>query len=126
MELAEMSALADHYAATRAKRLALSKEVDKIEDVEKQLKSQLMEAMKEAKASSVGGELALVTHRVKPKAVAKDWSLIHKYIRDNNAFDIMEARLATKAILERAEQQDHVPGMEWFEVDTLSVAKAKK
>ena len=126
MELAEMSALADHYATARTERLALSKKVDALEDVEKQLKSQLMEAMKEAKASSVGGEIALVTHRVKPKAVAKDWSLIHQYIIDNNAFDIMEARLATKAIAERAEQQDHVPGMEWFDVDTLSVAKAKK
>ena len=126
MELAEMSALADHYATTRTQRLADQKVVDKLQELENQLKSQLMEAMKEAKASSVGGEVALVTHRVKPKAVAKDWSLIHEYILEHNAFDIMEARLATKAILERAEQQDHVPGMEWFEVDTLSVAKAKK
>ena len=125
MELGEMSALADHYADTRATRLASQKEVDKIQDLENDLKNQLMEAMKEAKASSVGGKIALVTHRVKPKAVAKDWSLIHEYIKDHDAFDIMEARLATKAILERLEQQDHVPGMEWFEVDTLSIAKAK-
>ena len=96
-----------------------------MQEVENRLKNQLMEAMKAAKATSVGGQVALVTHRVKPKAVAKDWSQIHTYIKEHDAFDIMEARLSTKAILERAEQQDHVPGMEWFDVDTLSVAKAK-
>lgn len=125
MELEEMSALADHYATARILRLAEQKKVDTLQEVENRLKSQLMEAMKESKTSSVGGQKALVTHRVKPKAVAKDWSLIHKYIKENDAFDIMEARLSTNAILERLENQDHVPGMEWFDVDTLSVAKAK-
>ncbi len=125
MELDIMSALADHYASARVKRLGLSKEVDNLQLIENGLKAQLMEAMKASETTSIGGKTALVTYRVKPKAVAKDWSLIHEYIKDNDAFDIMEARLSTKAILERGEQQDHVPGMEWFEVDTLSVAKAK-
>ena len=125
MELSEMAALADHYSVARRLRLDEQKKVDKLQETENGLKAKLMEAMKAAKSSSVGGKLALVTHRVKPKAVAKDWSLIQEYIVANDAFDIMEARLSTKAILERGEQQDHVPGMEWFDVDTLSVAKAK-
>ena len=125
MELEEASALADHYAAARRIRLDAQKEVDKLQETENGLKATLMEFMRKTKTSSIGGNTYLVTHRIKPKAVAKDWDQIQKYIIANDAFDIMEMRLSTKAILDRAEQQDHVPGMEWFDVDTLSVAKAK-
>ena len=125
MELEEASALADHYAAARRARLDKQKEVDKLAEVENQLKATLMEFMGKTKTSSIGGNTNLITYRVKPKAVAKDWSLIQEYIVKHDAFDIMEMRLSTKAIQERAENQDHVPGMEWFDVETLSVAKAK-
>ncbi len=125
MELSEMSALADQYAEARRLRLDQQKKTDQLQETENRLKGQLMEAMRQSSTSSIGGKTALVTYRSKPKAVAKDWDQIHKYIIANDAFDIMEMRLSTKAIQERAEQQDHVPGMEWFDVDTLSVAKAK-
>ena len=116
-----------NYNAGDRKQVEAQKKVDKLQEIENGLKAQLMEAMKAAKSTSVGGKLALVTHRVKPKAVAKDWSLIQNYIKEFDAFEIMEARLSTKAILERVDNgAEPPPGMEWYDVDTLSVAKAKK
>lgn len=125
MDSKAVAKLADKYAKAREARLAEQKKVDKLKESESQLAAQLMGEMREGEMTSVGGKAHLITYRRKPKAVAKDWGQLQHFIRENDAFDIMEARLNTRALAEREENGEVIPGMEWFQVESLSVAKAK-
>lgn len=122
----EMAALADQYATARADRLNLQHDVDALKEEETMLFNMLVAGMSESEVSSIGGQSALITYRKKPKAVAKNWPLIHEYVLRTGDFGVYENRLGQKHIMMLKEDGIAIPGTEWFDVDTLSVAKAKK
>lgn len=122
-DVAQSSQLVDEYASTREQRLALQRQVDKLDEKEKQLKAALIKMLEDSKATAIGGQLMIVTLVPKEKAVAKDWDAIHRYIISNDAWDIMQKRLTETAIKLRWDEGVVVPGVEKFPVNDLSISK---
>lgn len=122
-EIKDLASLADTYYATRERRLALQREVDLIDKEEKTLKGQIIKALKEGEAKAIGGKTVTVTLKTKNVAVAADWDKIHKYIIENDAWDLMQRRLLQSGIDARWEEGVALPGIEAFPVDELSISK---
>ena len=53
----------------------------------------------------------------------KDWPAIWEYIKENNAFDLLQKRLSSKAVQERWDQEIVIPGIETFTKVSLSLTK---
>jgi hypothetical protein len=50
---------------------------------------------------------------------------VYDYVKEHDAFDILFRRLNEKAIMDRREQGEEVPGLDWFPVASLSVSRSK-
>jgi hypothetical protein len=119
----DTSNLVDEFARTRDERLALKRQVDKLEEKEKQLKAQLIAALVAANATALGGQLMIVTLVPKVKPVAKNWAALYEYIPPNNGWDLLQKRLTETAVALRWEEGIEVPGVERFPVNDLSLSK---
>ena len=62
----------------------------------------------------------IVTKQV-PKV--KDWDEFYKYVKKTGSFDLMQKRLTDAAIKERWENGKEVPGVEHFNVVSVSINK---
>lgn len=126
MELKELSLLVDNFAKTRDARIEKDKEAAALKAEENELKDRLIAIMRDQKVATVGGSEFVVTHRVKMKPVAQDWSEIYAYVRDNDAFDLLQKRLTEGAVKLRWEDNIVIPGIGSYGVDELSISKRKR
>jgi hypothetical protein len=117
----EIKTLADFWGMKRIERLAAQKIVDKIEDEEKQLKAQLIQACKEAGISSIGGSKYGANYKTKDKPTVGDWAKLYAFIKENDAFDLLHKRLTEKAVEERWEDNVEIPGVVKFPVDDITM-----
>lgn len=124
-DITELASKADQYLATRKRRLALQRETDAIDVEEKKLKQELMLALRRGEAKAIGGQTVTLTLKTKNVATAKDWAKIHKYIVDNDAWDIMQKRLTQTAVDARWDEGIQIPGIEAFPTDELSIHETK-
>lgn len=125
MDLAELGALADRLEAARESRLAADKIAAGLKSDENQIKQLLISEMEENNLSSVGGKSCVINRSVKERAIATDWPVIHAYIRDNDAFDLMHKRLTDSAVILRREDGVVVPGVTMMEYSHITFAKAR-
>ena len=125
MDLAELGALADRLEAARAKRLEADKIAASLKSDETRLKTELINQMEANDLSSVGGKSCVINRSVKERAIAQDWSKIHEYIRENDAFDLLHKRLTDSAVLLRKDDGVDVPGVGLMEYSHITFAKAR-
>jgi hypothetical protein len=123
MELSELAVMADSYIIARDSRLAADKQADQLKKVEVKLKEALLDEMIHCGVSTVGGQLKRVTRRPKTRAVAGNWAEIYEFISENAAFDLLQRRLSDPAVSQRVEDGVTVPGVEFVEINDLSVSK---
>jgi acetyl-CoA carboxylase alpha subunit len=123
MTLENLSAKVDLFYATREQRLLMQRQVDRIQEQESKLKEELIRELQASKVSSIGGTLARVTIQEKIKPIAQDWAKVHAYMKENDAFDLMQRRLTEAAVKSRWEDGIIIPGVDRFIVFDLSVAK---
>ena len=121
--LQDTANLVDEYADTREQRLALQRQVDKLDEKEKGLKAKLIESLVAASATAIGGQRMIVTLVPKEKPVAKDWKSLYAFIVANDAWDLLQKRLTETAVKARWEEGIVVPGVEKFPVNDLSISK---
>ena len=55
---------------------------------------------------------------------AADWEVVHKYVRDNNAFHLLQRRLSPVAYKEMIEAGEVIPGIDVYEKQTISIRKS--
>lgn len=118
-----IGACADLIYTLRAKRLAAQKLVDEIEKEEKALKSHIIDTLPKSEASGAAGKLARVTVVVKTVPQVTDWDAFYKYVKKNNAFEMMQRRLSDAAIQERWDAGKKVAGVGHLQVVSLSINK---
>lgn len=114
----------DAYLEARINRLAADKIAAELKKSEDTLKAQIEKAMLEAHMTDYKGENYRVQVEREYKPTVNDWGLVHKYIIDNNAFDLVQKRLTESAVKSRWEDEISIPGIEKFPVDKLSITKA--
>jgi hypothetical protein len=118
-------ALALQWREARAKRQAAQKEVDLLEEGEKILKKQVMDALRASpnKAVSNGARLFQLVPGFEP--VAEDWTKVYEHIQKTGEFELLHRRLSSEAVKERWTQNIAIPGVGKIPVETLSDTKAK-
>jgi hypothetical protein len=118
-----LAACADELYKTRELRLAAQKATDELQAKETALKEHLINNLPKSDASGVAGKLARVTVVTKPIPQVKDWDKLYKFIKKTGAFDLLQRRLTDTAIKERWDNGKEVPGVEPFNVVSISMNK---
>jgi hypothetical protein len=114
---------ADLLYQTREKRYALQRRILELEEVERALKTQIIDTLPKSDASGVAGRVARVSVVEKVRPQAEDWSLIHQYVKRKGAFELLQRRLNTAAVEERLEAGEQIPGIVLFHDKTVSINK---
>jgi hypothetical protein len=122
METKELSTLVDAYHEARELRLTADKTAERAKDIENSLKESIIAELTSSKAKSAGGSICTVNLQEKMKPTAKDWKLIYEYIKENDAFDLLQRRLTETAVAVRWDDKIQIPGIEAFPVYTLTIA----
>lgn len=118
-----MANLADKWYAARTKRLAVQRDLNKLEEIERELKKALLESMIASKVGTIGGKLVEVTHEVEDKPSVEDWPKLWKHIIKTKEFYLIQRRVGEAAVKERWEEGVDIPGVVAFPVDKLSYSK---
>lgn len=116
-----LGACADKLFELRNKRLDMQKLVDEVEAEEKAYKNHLIENLPKSEASGVAGKLARITIVTKQIPQVKDWVAFHAHVKKSGNFDLLQKRLSDAAIKERWEEGKEVPGVEHFNVVSVSI-----
>lgn len=114
---------ADLLYETKAKRLALQKQVDQLEAEEKDLKDHIINTLPKSQASGVAGKVARVSVTKKSVPQVKDWPKFFTHLKKTGEFELLQRRLNESAVSERWEAKKKIPGVEAFEVVTVSLNK---
>lgn len=118
----------DGYKVLNQLRLAMAKEVEAVEAVERAFKEHMIQNLDKNNEKGVFGlkYKAVVTSKRIPKIMGGDtdgWHLLHEHIYQTGEFDLLEKRINAKAVMDRLEAGVTLPGIETMLVPTLSVTK---
>ena len=123
MSIKDIPAMIEAYSDKRDERLALQRQTDTLKKEETQLQLELIAALKDAGMTSAGGSAHKVSMKVVQKPTAGDWEQIYEYIKDNDAFDLLQRRLGETAVKARWEDGIEIPGVISFPVEKLTLSK---
>ena len=123
MELAELSMLIDEFNIARNRRLAADKEAKALKSIEVEMKDRILGEMIEQQVGFAAGMDIRVKRKTVNKPQAADWDQVYKYMVDNDAMDLVQKRLHERAVNDRFEDGITIPGIEFYEVNDLSVGK---
>jgi hypothetical protein len=118
-----LGACVDALYKMREQRLAAQKIVDASKTSEEALKLHVLNNFNRQEVEKSSGKLATcaITRRV--VAEVQDWDALFKYVSENDAFDLLQKRVNDTAYRARLEENVEVPGIEPFEVVSLSITK---
>ena len=122
-----IGALADFYAEVRALRLAMSKATEEVHARETEVYNTILSWLSESPDTGGAGEQYRVQLVKKIRNQVADWPAVWAFIREHNAFELLQRRLSEPAIKELAEQGCLViPGVTKAEVFELSFSKIQE
>lgn len=101
------------YIKIRDARQELSKKDSDLEEKQNLIQSKLLEICKDTGAESLRTEFGTVTRRISKKYWTHDWDSFYKFIKDHNAFPLLQRRISTTAMAEFLEEYPdlHPPGL---------------
>ena len=123
MELAELSALVDTFDGARQERLAADRTAKDLKGIEVKLKQEILHEMLDQDVGFAAGLNIRVKLQTKSKPQATDWDKVYQYMVMEDAMDLMQKRLHEGAIKLRLDDGIEIPGIEFYEVNDLSVGK---
>lgn len=118
-----IGACADLLYETKNKRLALQKQVDELAAFESSLKEHIINTLPKSDQTGAAGKVAKVSVVTKEIPQVQDWEAFYKHVKKTGDFELMQRRLADKAIQERWEHGKKVPGVGVFTAVTVSLNK---
>jgi citrate synthase len=111
----------------RAERLKLQKEMEekleKLKAKEREIEEYIIDNFDAQSINGAKGAVASASVSLSINPSVKDWPKVWKYIAKNEAWDLMEKRIAKVAYRERLEAGQAIPGVETFQKKTLSLTK---
>jgi hypothetical protein len=123
----DLARKADDYYLARMERLALQKQVDKLEKKEKELRAFLIDNLPKSQVGGVSGKVAQVEVSKKDEPVLKDPKAFFAYARKTKQLDLIVESMNKKAVKDRwAAGTKNLPGVDKFSVVGLSVHKVKQ
>jgi len=126
---ATLGACIDLLYATREKRTALERSIEKkVEDLKKEeqaLEKHLFDTFGKDDLDGAKGKRATagLTRQTVPNV--KDWERLYGYIKKHDAFELLQKRVSGTAYRERLEAKEVIPGVEAFTLTKLSLTKKR-
>lgn len=121
--MTDMNQLIDYYVQLRDRKKELqAKHKEELEPIDAglmKLEARMQEQMGELGVEKVGGDAGTVYTKVNTNVMVEDWQSVVDYVKDNDAFDLLEKRVAKSAAIERAD----VPGLRFSNVKTIQVRR---
>ena len=122
---------ADLYHDVRELRLAMAKEVEEVEAFERQVKAHMLDNLSRSDDTGAAGlrYRAQRVEKVVPKIRQDDdspsvgWPQLWQHIAATGEFDLLQKRLGDKAIKDRWDAGEDVPGVERMKVPDISITK---
>lgn len=121
--LKKITKMVDEYDVTRETRLAEQRKVDKIEEKEKKLKTEIMAALQAQKSQGVTGSRKRAELVKKKFPSVTDQAALDKFSKRKGNEDIIKHTLNAAAVKERWENGEVIPGVKAEEVISLSLTK---
>lgn len=114
---------ADLYHDVRDLRLAMAKEVEAVEEFEREVKQRIIDNLSKSEDTGASGlrYRAQVVTTVKP--TVSDWPTLQAHILATKNFDLVQKRISDKAVADRWEAGEVIPGVERFNSVGVSVTK---
>lgn len=118
-----IGACIDKLYRLKEKRRAIESQADEVKKEENALEEHILETFSKSDLDGARGKVATagVTRTTVP--TVKDWDQLYAYIKEHDAFDMLQRRVSTSAYRERLYAEEPVPGVESFEVVKLSLTK---
>jgi hypothetical protein len=119
--------LIDLAYTTRAARLVRQKEMEEeleaLKAKEWEIEKYIIDNFDVQAINKAGGNVATASVNLAAHPSVKDWPKVWAWIKKNDAWDLMEKRIAKVAWRERLEAKQVVPGIEIFQKKTLHLNK---
>jgi hypothetical protein len=115
---------ADLYAEVRQMRLDMEKEVERVKAVETKIKESIIADLSQSPDTGAAGlkYRAQLVKKEKPKLA--DWGVFTSWIRKNDRFDMIEHRIAQRAVMDYYEEEGRLPpGTEIIVLPDVSITK---
>jgi hypothetical protein len=110
-------------AARIEKQREFDAEIAVMKKEEQLLEDHILDKFDKSELNGAKGNVASASLIILAVPQAKDWNKIYAFIKENNAFDLLEKRLARLAFRDRLEAGVVVPGVEVFQKQDLSLTK---
>ena len=121
---AQLDGKVREWRALKAKRLSMQKEVDAVEELEKEAKEFIMEAIQLQQFEGIVADGRVTALTTKDIPVCDNPSATWEYIFEHKATDLVSFKLSTKAAELRMADGITIPGVSTIEKHDLSDKKA--
>lgn len=123
--VAKLASITDEWWALREKRLAADKVAADLKAQETALEKYLLENIPASGATGISASsVAVEVKEDEVPTVGKDgWNSFFAYVSRYKAYDLLQRRLSTKAVMERLEDGKSIPGVELVPVRKLSYTR---
>jgi len=115
---------ADLYHEVRELRLAMDKEVEVVRKREAEIREHLINTLSKGEDTGASGLRYRAQIVVKRTFKVSDWGVLHSWIKKNDRFDMLQKRIADKAVADWVDEEKRVlPGTEVINVPEVSITK---
>lgn len=118
--MSNMKEVATQLCDEQRKMKAMEREFGVQKKICDGLRQQMIAEMQIAGTTSYNGEGGTLSVRKSQQAVVDDWPAFYKFIHENEAFDLLQRRIAVTSYRERIEDGP-IPGTSEFEKSTLFI-----
>lgn len=110
------------YAVDKHRKL-VNREVAEVETFQKKLEKYFIQKLPDNDSTGIAGEKGRVQVKHKSRPNVIDWSKLYEHIKKKGAFELLNRAPNVKAISERWEAGQQVPGVEKFDYKSVSLTK---
>jgi len=117
--------LAKIYVKIRDKRRELEKQVAELKEQQDTVGSQLLEICKAEGAQTIRTQYGTVSRRITKNYWTSDWDSFFKFLKDNDAFSLMQQRINSTNMAQFLEENPdlHPPGLNADVNQTIVIVK---
>lgn len=118
-----IGACIDKLFSLRKERLEIERDADEVREKESELEKHILESFNKSDLEGARGKDAVAGIIQSTVPTVKDWDKLFKYVKKEDAFDLLQKRVSATAYRERMDAKEVVPGVESFIVTKLSLRK---
>lgn len=119
----DINKLTDDYYEVKTRISALTSEANDLKKTLAEIEGELIHSMEDSKLDQVRNANATFSIKTEVLPVAKDWDAIYGYIKENDAFHLLQRRVSSLPYREILSMGDEVPGIERYEATKLTMRK---